>query len=636
MERKDFDNKSVLEALPTELLVYIFHLIPTTRGKATLRYVSQRIRNVTEVPSLWKEFVWSYYEDREEYCVCNLLKSCGSFIKTLSFPNHVPPTLHHLLRYCNDVVELILPTTKLDRVQVGKVMGQMQHLQKLDVQWSLGLIRLLVIKNELREVTIRCPAGEVIENFRAFRISLNLFLFMWASKGCLPQYLSIVGLDSGEARLLSIAWQSWNKTLSAGCTGCIRVYDRLNIPLGLFLASPLFQFHFGQASPLSCADVKKFGLMGLCNPNLSVTDHMYISSIYDCDIISVDHKDSNTSILTFVTEFDLSYRDTHSVHLEQLAILCPNLIRLNLFHCKDCLRSLKGLRAIASCCHNLQGVNLLGIQVTMVENHMQLWEILSGLKLTHLAIDLCNLMPFEDNDVNKQNLLKLYQKFVHLKALHLEPSEIDSDMLAYSDSDGFDDHPTLLLSYFPSLTYCRLYRKSLHASTVIRDIVNNCQELKCLHFTAPILTAPDVNLSMYNLQQLYIESVSFVVTEAFMNAISLHGRLEHVILLVNSMSYEGMAALIANSPLLLTFRVIVHNFVTEVLTEVDLKKMFSNRRLFNCGGFSAQQFLPTTKFEAVAVITDVTSDVTSSLWVYHDLSGHIRYAGDRSYYKYTM
>jgi len=51
------------------------------------------------------------------------------------------------------VLELNLPKTRLDRVQVGKVMQHMQLLQKLDVEWSFGLMRLLVISNQVKELT---------------------------------------------------------------------------------------------------------------------------------------------------------------------------------------------------------------------------------------------------------------------------------------------------------------------------------------------------------------------------------------------------------------------------------------------------------------------------------------------------
>ena len=67
----------------------------------------------------------------------------------------------------------------------------------------------------------------------------------------------------------------------------------------------------------------------------------------------------------------------HSVYLEQLAIACPNLQRLNV-EGSTCLSSLQGLQAIASHCHNLykDGTYLVYcIHVSRVENYILLWEI---------------------------------------------------------------------------------------------------------------------------------------------------------------------------------------------------------------------------------------------------------------------
>ena len=72
-----------------------------------------------------------------------------------------------------------------------------------------------------------------------------------------------------------------------------------------------------------------------------------------------------------------------SKHLEQLAVTCPNLQRLDVRNNKSCLNNLQGLQTITSSCHNLQGLNLLGIPVSEVEDQTQLWEILSDMKLTH-------------------------------------------------------------------------------------------------------------------------------------------------------------------------------------------------------------------------------------------------------------
>ena len=98
--RKNRVNKESMNilSLPVELLVYIISFLPTVRDKVKLRYVSRRLRVVSETPSLWRKFVWPCYDRREERCVMNVLKACGVHIKILVFPDHVTPS-RILIRY---------------------------------------------------------------------------------------------------------------------------------------------------------------------------------------------------------------------------------------------------------------------------------------------------------------------------------------------------------------------------------------------------------------------------------------------------------------------------------------------------------------------------------------------------------
>ena len=105
-------------------------------------------------------------------------------------------------------------------------------------------------------------------------------------------------------------------------------------------------------------------------------------------------------------------------HLEQLAIACPNLERLNLGKAQNCLQSFQGLHAIVDICQNLQGLNLVGIPVSSVESYLLLWELLSSIKkLTHLAIDLCMLIQCSNCDsADKEKLIGMLGKCGSLKA----------------------------------------------------------------------------------------------------------------------------------------------------------------------------------------------------------------------------
>ena len=94
----------------------------------------------------------------------NLLKSCGRFIKTMSFPDHVPP-LECLINNCCNITELSLPTAKLNPEQLVEVID---NLQKMDIHWSTDLmpvnsdmIPMLVISSKLIELTIRMEPWEI-------------------------------------------------------------------------------------------------------------------------------------------------------------------------------------------------------------------------------------------------------------------------------------------------------------------------------------------------------------------------------------------------------------------------------------------------------------------------------------------
>ena len=51
---------------------------------------------------------------------------------------------------------------------------------------------------------------------------------------------------------------------------------------------------------------------------------------------------------------------------------CPNLQQLGLLKNVNCLKSLQGLRVIATYCQKLEDLNIIGVSVELVENCVQL------------------------------------------------------------------------------------------------------------------------------------------------------------------------------------------------------------------------------------------------------------------------
>ena len=563
----DGDLQSMLFTLPTELLVYIIMFLPTSRERVNLRYVSSKLRTVSETPSLWSEFVWPYYQADDERCVNSILKVCGIAIKKLSFPDHVTPSaLLKLTKYCNNVINLSIPTTKLDPEQVGQVVKHMDSLQRLDIQWDFDIKKLLsVTSKNLTELTIRVQVMKNGDNYkREFSNSIDSWLHYWISDGYRPQNLNIVTEYADDffwTPLYGKLLETWTASkFLPGWNGHIKFYTTTKASLYLFTVAPQFQLEFSESACLPYVNASQFGLLGLKNELLVLTncthcgDTVYMAKIDNyTNFFFGDHLvNHNIANLNFLTDFNLSHENSfHSEYLEQLALVCPNLRRLNLLHVHYCLKRLQGLRSIASHCHYLQGVNLMGIPVTEVENHLQLWEILSDMKLTHLAMDLCLSLS------DKETLIQFYKKCTCLLALE---SSVPNCQQCWNI---FTDNSVSQFSYFPILKHFVFNVERHCCGTALQEMIIGCNKLKCLYYFDRFGRLSLSLVHNTNLQQLYINAGRTNIPENFMSSLSAHGGLVHVVLCVRSVTSEGITALIMNSPKLMTFHVIVYQLLCD-------------------------------------------------------------------------
>ena len=577
--------------LPTELLViFVSHL--SSRDRVKLRYVSQRLQIVSETPSLWREFVWDYYDTREELCVKNVLKRCGEHIKRLTFLGYLTPKLDEMLQYCSNVKHVSLPVAMtLSPDQLGDAVQHMKHLHSLDIGWddTDNIKLLLLLSAKLHELTLY-----VRECVQAI---YNTLLDEWVGVGCRPPKLNIVFTVRPVVSKPDLfkKWHQWNSKVPEGHTACLRVYPSFRISLNLSSVVPSFQLQFGQMPVFPFVEAKQCGIQGL--DYLQLTDCCRDGKMmYKATAIPVSHQliplRRNISSINFVTHFYVIWQSGRflSSHLEQLAMACPHLQQLILRGSRQCLRSLRGLLAIAGHCHNLQGLNILDISVAELENQIQLWEILSSMQLTHLAVDFCIISPIAGN-TNKENLICLYEKCVNLLALE------------YWHRIGFCEacskapvSDCSLLSHFPSLLYCRMF--NCH-STSVQDTISSCKKLK---FCRIVAKRPPLSLSVahnVNLQQLFIDASYTDMPDTFMSSVSAHGGLVHVFLSVASVSVVGIGVLIENSPELMTFQSILELrdkddslliSINEFLKcEMILRQKFHHRKLFHRGGYKMLQ-----------------------------------------------
>ena len=268
----------MFDLLPVELIVLIISLLPTSRDKIRLRCASRRFRSVCEIPSLWHDFKWPCYEDRdcEIFCVQSALKSCGEHVKVLSFPDHVPPSrLMKFFDYCRNVTQLNIPTTKLDLGQVRSVLDSMKHLQKLNTKWNCEVWQLLKVtfNSNLKELTVRIKMhvrsdGKFynVDSAGLFLTPTYLWVEEWMSKGFVPQNINFITLSLRRAFSLLASemfrvWLMLNGNSPTGHNGYLTFYS--SKPHYLTPHLPEFQIEFGQTAVLPIVKTSDFGALGL-------------------------------------------------------------------------------------------------------------------------------------------------------------------------------------------------------------------------------------------------------------------------------------------------------------------------------------------------------------------------------------
>ena len=133
----------------------------------------------------------------------------------------------------------------------------------------------------------------------------------------------------------------------------------------------------------------------------------------------------------------------------------------------------------------------------------------------------------------------------------------------------------------------------------MEDIITNCKLLKYFGFYHNIFSMdwclPSFLTAAPNqcLQDLYISSHGSNIGEIFMDTVSAHGKLECVFLLIQSVTVDGITALVQNSPKLYFCKIHYRRIFDNQNVEVDLnifkdtlKNKFLCRKLFYLDGFN--------------------------------------------------
>ena len=124
--------------LPTELLVIILSYLPI-RDIILMQFVSQRFKEISEIPLLWKRFIWPDYEPRHVCSIIKILKAHGEHVRQMFFPGHVTPAkLLEMVHCCPKITHLSLPRhTQLSLDHLEEIVHMMTHLEQLDMFTSI-------------------------------------------------------------------------------------------------------------------------------------------------------------------------------------------------------------------------------------------------------------------------------------------------------------------------------------------------------------------------------------------------------------------------------------------------------------------------------------------------------------------
>ena len=634
-----------LSTLCVEVLVHIVSFLPT-REKIRIRYVSKTLRSISEVPSLWEDFIWSHYAPRDEKILKHVLKIVGKCIKRIHFSDHIAPSkLEAMLKSCKNVLHLSLPSfqyggfEKLIKIVHSMVNIQIMHIRMPGNADKKCVQQYFSLFSNCKEVSLHCE-------FTGLQSLRWLAFEEWANLNYMPRTLNIVATQFPTVRTLAsylhassipmLRKKSLQKILDIDQSACFSIY--LNKTSTDFLeAIPYIQLKItGSSVVLSSVKASKYGILGLDHDILHLTQgihrgkQIWKALLTKAKLANIDYIDTSVISLTSITYFDASrHGGLYPGHLEQLSIACPNLQTLDLSFNSDCLGNLQGLQSLANNCKGLLGLSLKGVHILNCEySCIELWEILCTLNLTQLAIESCMIKISDGSNakpssvvslagesskaVMQQKLNQMAQRYSSLKIL--EVGEEAKYMHPFMQPCyNISDNELSVITSFPSITCYRLCNlPSNNCYHTLKQIFSQ-RYLKRLFLCKTSLGILSLSIEGHcpSLQELCIHSAETVPTETFIDALCGHVGLECVTFHVKSLSARSIENMIERLSNLVTFHIFLYSraFLKSHLKQLKsaITTKFSNRRLFNGGNFDVQVFCRVPSKNSIEYNRDLLS-----------------------------
>jgi len=570
----------------------------------------------------------------------------GIHIRQLSFTNDEHSSMLYCdlisgLTTCANVINLTLLTyDPLDKCVLEKILASLKHLKKLEITWSAvnDYPASSLKHSNLNEVSFYLDQG-IFQSLHNYQIWIQDYI----SAGYMPQYVNIMqrqDMHNVDLKILPILkWWSDHSTRDQyrppdGYTAHFKLYGYQRVPFNLSPTLPQLHMQFGLTPSVNFNNFKCYNALGqcliynvlgqmhyslklnYCNCNDLSCKCVVVSASVDGSEISY-HKTANqySKVNQFgvimLTDDGLDYvgvsvnniKSILDKDLGQLSFVMPHLQRLDL-SCYDLsIYNMRGLCAVANTCHDLKGLNLKGSHVVSL-NGVVLWTILSRMRLTHLSLECCLITSAAfDNQPKMANL------YANLQAI-----DIGGGGCRICEECNSED--LLCLSHFSSLQYCRLFNHDSYHPNVVQDIATGCKKLKCIMVESNVIheqlryyPTDILLLSACNncLEQLLIDSDHTIISDKFMESVSVHGGLVHVYLKVARITEKGVGILVENSPKLRELIVFLP-IGTESSIPIILQKTCNYKKLVLLGYFRLSIFTNRLLLEYLQFNNDVLQD----------------------------
>ena len=586
-----------LLSLPDEILLFIISFLPS-RECLSVKSTCRRLQLIASDPSVWHTIAWQYRGPQDDKQLTLALKLSAPQLSkcTLAMVTDyscAPSKFLQILKRSSTIASLTIIGCQFTCRQFNAILSTLPHIEELKVQLSFtsksAVIDAIEFASHLKSLVIMMP-------YPVYYSPLDQILLAWANGTlfCPPDIGVQFSADSYHKMPLE---------LIAECLCCLILKKEPSLPptaislsiLSYLLLSPAphtarlciynspsafsslpeypsLALEFGPSKPpvmpvaqLDCIGLEEDGHLFLTGNELNSSNYhsgtlykMPTPHIVPCAVSSIP------SSLTHL--FLDQCTSLNSTNLEVIAEQCPVVVRLSLCGCTSSLKDLEGLGAIAAKCSKLKDLSLLQIHRRSVPCTGLLWEVVSHMHLTCLAVDACMLRPLPDADSRgsagnpervsrvpipsarvTDQIRSILRAMTSLAALEVNCSCSECLFL------------TLAVSLVSEVSYLEYLRLDNLSSTLLSlNYFENIRHLKYLYLSKHIpgkLVLPSSETFYSDLEQLCIDANATTLNLDIITSITSGRKITHAFLSVRSIDEKCILHLIQNSPRLLVLYV---------------------------------------------------------------------------------